>query len=89
MDDHEWAMGGRQLAMSEEDAQMEATTQSSKSDDDELVVGTVSRVPMPAEERRHATQYQHYADLDFADRRPIPPPPSDMFVVAYAEIGQA
>ena len=24
-----------------------------------------------------------------ADERPIPPPPSDMFVVAYAEVGQA
>ena len=38
---------------------------------------------MPIE--RHALQRQHYAELDFADRCPIPAPPSDMFVVAYAE----
>ena len=38
---------------------------------------------------RHAAQRQHYAELDFADERPIPPPPSDMFVVAYTEVGQA
>ncbi len=38
---------------------------------------------------RHAAQRQHYAELDFADRRPIPAPPSDMFVVAYAEVSEA
>ena len=38
---------------------------------------------------RHAAQRQHYAELDFADRRPIPAPPSGTFVVAYAEVGQA
>ena len=69
---------------------MATTTQSGISDNDELVVGTVSRVPMPREETgRHEPQRQHYAALDFADRRPIPAPPSDMFVVAYAEVGQA
>ena len=43
----------------------------------------------PEESGRHAARHQHYAELDFADRRPVPPPPSDMFVVAYAEVGQA
>ena len=38
---------------------------------------------------RYAAQRPIYADLDFADSRPIPAPPSDMFVVAYAEVGQA
>ena len=37
----------------------------------------------------HAPQRQYYTELDFADQRPIPPSPSDMFVVAYAEVGQA
>ena len=41
------------------------------------------------EAERHAAQCQHYAELDFADERPIPPPSCDMFVVAYAEVGQA
>ena len=36
---------------------------------------------------RQAAQCPIYADLDFAD--PIPAPPSGMFVVAYAEVGQA
>ena len=36
-----------------------------------------------------AVDRQDYAALDFADRHPIPPPPSDMFVVTYAEVGQA
>ena len=37
----------------------------------------------------HAIERQHYADLNFADERPIPPPPSEMFVVTYAEVAQA
>ena len=32
---------------------------------------------------------EHYAELDFADQHPIPPPPSDMFVITYADVGQA
>ena len=49
------------------------------------------RKPVQAEQEagRHAQLRQHYAELDFADRCPVPPPPSDMFVVAYAEVGQA
>ena len=47
------------------------------------------RKPKKKEAGRHAVQRQHYAELDFSDKRPIPPPPSDMFVVAYAEVGQA
>ena len=71
-------------------------------DDRELVKRAGRQLPMSQEEEqkggvrkaqmeagRHAAQHQHYAELDFADRRPIPPPPSDMFVVAYAEVGQA
>ena len=41
------------------------------------------------EEGRHAVQRQHYAVLAFTEKRPVPPPPSDMLVVAYAEVGQA
>ena len=69
------------------------------SGDHEWVKGAGRHLPMSPEEAemkqaemeagRHAAQHQHYAELDFADRRPIPPPPSDMFVVAYAEVGQA
>ena len=55
--------------------------------------GQEGNVRKPEEEERkegrHALQRQHYAGLDFADRCPIPAPPSDMFVVAYAEVGQA
>ena len=47
------------------------------------------RKPKEMEAVRHAAQCQHYAELDFADERPIPAPPSDMFVVAYAEVDQA
>ena len=63
----------------------------------QMVKGAGSQVPMPPEEEqkaierqetgRHAAQCQHYVELDFADERPIPPPPSDMFVVAYTEVG--
>ena len=73
------------------------------SGDDEWVKGASRQLLMPPEENqkggarkpkemeagRHAAQCQHYADLGFDDRRPIPAPPSDMFVVAYAEVGQA
>ena len=45
------------------------------------------RMPKEKEAGRHAAM--HYAELDFADKRPIPAPKSDMFVVAYAEVGQA
>ena len=63
-------------------------------DDHEWVTGAGKHLPMSPEEAepesgRHEAQHQHYAELDFADRRPIPAPPSDMFVVAYAEVGQA
>ena len=70
---------------------MVAATQSSETepDHDQLLVGaTVSRLPMTPE-GQHDIHRQHYAELDFADRRPIPAPPHDMFVVAYAEVGQA
>ena len=33
-------------------------------------------------------QHQNYAELDFANKHPIPPPPGDMFGVTYAEVGQ-
>ena len=60
------------------------------SGDHEWVKGAGRQLPMPPEETgRHAPQCQHYAELDFAEKLPIPPPPSDMFVVAYAEVGQA
>ena len=71
-----------------------ATTDETPTDDHKWV-------PMPTEEAqkggarklketgRHAVQRQHYAELDFADERPIRPPPSEMFVVTYAEVGQA
>ena len=52
--------------------------------------GAGRQLQMPQEEAgMHATERQHYAELDFADRRPVPPPPSDMFVVAYAEVSHA
>ena len=71
--------------------------------DHEWVKGAGRQLPMPAEEAqkgdvrkakekeagKHAVDRQHYAELDFADEHPIPAPPSDMFVVAYAEVGQA
>ena len=38
---------------------------------------------------RHAAQRPIYAELDFADKRPVPPPASDVFVAGYAEVGQA
>ena len=47
------------------------------------------RKPTEEEAGRNAADRQHYVELDFDSRRPIPPPPSDMFVVAYAEVGQA
>ena len=46
------------------------------------------QLPMPAEEKQKEAERQ-YAELNFAEKHPIPPPPSDMFVVAYAEVGQA
>ena len=60
------------------------------SGDHEWVKRAGRQLAMSREEAgRHEPQRQHYAELDFADRRPIPAPPSDMFVVAYAEVGQA
>ena len=47
------------------------------------------RKPKEMEAGRHAAQRQHYAELDFADQRPIRAPPHEKFVVAYAEVGQA
>ena len=38
---------------------------------------------------RHAAQRPIYAELNFADQRPVPPPASDTFVAGYAEVGQA
>ena len=55
--------------------------------EEEQVAGR--QLPMPAEEEQEEAGRQHYAELDFAEKHPIPPPPSDMFVVAYAEVGQA
>ena len=46
------------------------------------------RMPKEKEAGRHAARYQHYAELDFAGQHPVPALPSDMFVVAYAEVGQ-
>ena len=48
-------------------------------------------VRKPEQEEQEAGRHaaQRCAEMDFANRRPIPPPPSDMFVVAYAEVGQA
>ena len=58
-------------------------------DDHEWVEGAGRQLTMPAEEEQEEAGMQHYAELDFAEKHPIPPPPSDMFVVAYAEVGQA
>ena len=74
-------------------------------DDCELVKGAGRRLQMSPEQEqkggvrkpeqaemeagRQAAQHRYYAELYFADRRPIPAPPSDMFIVAYAEVGQA
>ena len=56
---------------------------------EETQIGGVKRTGKEMEAGRHAAQPRHYAELDFADKRPVPPPASDMFVVAYAEVGQA
>ena len=57
-------------------------------DDHVWVKGAGRQLQMPPEKEARR-QCQHYAELDFAEKHPIPPPPSDMFVVAYAEVGQA
>ena len=56
---------------------------------EETQIGGVRKQKEEEEVGRHAPQRQYYTELDFADRRPIPAPPCDMFVVAYAEVGQA
>ena len=58
-------------------------------DDHEGVKGAGRQLTMPAEEEQEEAGRQHYAELDFAEKHPIPPPSCDMFVVAYAEVGQA
>ena len=40
-------------------------------------------------ESGRAQHLHHYAKLDFAERRPAPAPPSEMYVVKYAEINEA
>ena len=45
-------------------------------------------VPETMDARRQAAQ-RDYADLDFSEQRPVPAPKSDMFVVVYAQVGQA
>ena len=47
------------------------------------------RKPTEEEAGRNAAERRHYAELNFDSMRPIPPPPSDMFVVAYADVVQA
>ena len=60
------------------------------SGDPEWVKGEDRQLPVPPEEAgMHAAQRQHYAELDFADRRPVPPPASGMSVVTYAEVSRA
>ena len=49
----------------------------------------VKRTGKEKEAGRHAAQRPIYAELHFADKLAIPAPPSDMFVVAYAEVGWA
>ena len=74
-------------------------------DDHERIKGAGMPLPVPPEEKEgagvpqdgqpeemEAGTAQHppqYAELDFAERRPVPAPPSEMFAVAYAEIGTA
>ena len=56
---------------------------------EETQIGGVERTENKMEAGRHAAQRPIYAELNFADRHPVPPPASDMFVAAYAEVGQA
>ena len=58
-------------------------------DDHEWVKGAGRQLTMPAEEEQEEAGRQYYAELDFAEKHPIPPSPSDTFVVAYAEVGKA
>ena len=58
-------------------------------DDHEWMEGASRQLTIPAEEEQAEAGMQHYAELDFAEKHPIPPPPSDIFVVAYAEVSQA
>ena len=47
-------------------------------------------MPQPEEmESGRAQHPQQYAKLDFTERRPVPAPPIDMFVVGYAEVRKA
>ena len=74
-DEHNWVKGaGRQLQLPPEEKQKGGRRKPEQADQ---------------EAGRHAARHQHYAELDFADRGPIPPPSCDMFIVAYAEVGQA
>ena len=55
---------------------------------EETQIGGDTRTGKEMEAGRHAAQRPIYTELDFADRRSTPPPTSDVFVVAYAEVGQ-
>ena len=48
----------------------------------------VGGVPETMDTRRQAAQ-RHYAELDFSEKRPVPAPESDMFVVVYSLVSQA
>ena len=45
-------------------------------------------VPETTDTRRQAAQ-RHYAELDFSEKRPVPAPESDMFVVVNSQVSQA
>ena len=55
---------------------------------EETQIGGVKRTEKEMVAGRHAAQRPIYAELNFADKRPVPPPASDMFVAGYAEVGQ-
>ena len=71
--DHEWVKGAGRLLLMPPEEKQKGG----------------ARKPKEKEATRHAAQCQHYAELGLADRCPSPAPPSNMFVVAYAEVGQA
>ena len=73
--DHEWAKGaGRPLPLPPEEEEGAGVPQDGQPQD------------MEAGRAQHP---QQYAQLDFAERGPVPAPQSEMFVVEYAEIGTA
>ena len=56
---------------------------------EETQVGGDTRTGKEMEAGRHAAQRPIYAELNFAEKRPVPPPTSDMCVAGYAEVSQA